>query len=953
MAPAPRGSASGQTFPCTQCDKSFSRKEYMARHFRSKHSKEKPFSCEYCSHGFSRSDLLRRHYKTCSEAKALGVSGPPPGSEAASSNRPKRKPSPTRASPSSLEPEGFPAAHDEDAMLPDPPPTLPDPPPIASTSRSPSDSPSQQGFDPAPTSLHTTPYYAPPSHQLYGSTPFLPPPQTQYSMPPAYNPYSNPQVYRPIQTGYSTAPPISANQPYEPPHFSHPTHTSGPSDTIAEFLRQQQQNYASPHHVQPAPLPLAQPIPSAPIPQPVMSELARQQPEHERSERTDDPASMQEYPDPASGSGPSTNAFRPGTATNDTLAPGLSGTGSFSADEVLASEVLRDLMKSPMSAQVRPNLMRGSSGGQSGRTSPSLLLGQGRSILHGNGSGTDGRVPGDKFGGSQSLVQAGDPANEWGITGGFDGFGSTGANTPIEESPAAVALAEYFNKGGVGGISALDLGFPVEPTLFPEWLLNPQTTPFDDGPEQRFRIREDFFNLAYLYPWHVPPVKTLSKYAKRAAETLLPSIPVFHAPSVNMSEIAAHSAFVLTVAGSAYELEGQAFSNEMLVEKRVYIIRGFVDPQKTWEDRFASLQSLLLYQLLGLFHRDEQQRLLSHQFHAYLIYMMKQLDLPSKIKETPLDFPPEGADPQVVEKAWKDWVKVETWRRVAFITFLTDLEHSVATKSPQCLSLNDMDLDLPASEFAWSADSATEWHNRHFTCRMQPPISFLAAIRALMAADAPAFSPESMLIADLSSLSSFPLLILSRMMSYLERKAEEALQQVDPFQPILGGLGMANSREQESRNMLFRIRKGRDVLRRMPGGMARGGGEKWFQDVMPTATGGVPRPDSTAPSSSSTTHSRFSFSSSGQASSSSTRSSESPYTPPQHQDSLQAMFAEVEEEEAYGRDPNAYKPYHGDGGARPGETYEQAQERLRVLRESKLDALHNLVPIDESNSCPL
>jgi hypothetical protein len=39
-------------------------------------------------------------------------------------------------------------------------------------------------------------------------------------------------------------------------------------------------------------------------------------------------------------------------------------------------------------------------------------------------------------------------------------------------------------------------------------------------------------------------------------------------------------------------------------------------------------------------------------------------------------------------------------------------------------------------------------------------------------------------LAELSRLSSFPLLILSRMLSYMEKKCEEALQQVDPFKPL-------------------------------------------------------------------------------------------------------------------------------------------------------------------------
>jgi len=121
---------------------------------------------------------------------------------------------------------------------------------------------------------------------------------------------------------------------------------------------------------------------------------------------------------------------------------------------------------------------------------------------------------------------------------------------------------------------------------------------------------------------------------------------------------------------------------------------------------------------------------------------------------------------------------------VAFIVFLTDLEYSVATGSAQFVMLSDMDLDLPASEFVWSAENAFEWHTRSLSCSNHPPLSFLAAVRALMAPQPEPFSEHALILAELSLLSSFPLLILSRMLSYTEKKCEEALQQTDPFRHL-------------------------------------------------------------------------------------------------------------------------------------------------------------------------
>lgn len=120
--------------------------------------------------------------------------------------------------------------------------------------------------------------------------------------------------------------------------------------------------------------------------------------------------------------------------------------------------------------------------------------------------------------------------------------------------------------------------------------------------------------------------------------------------------------------------------------------------------------------------------------------------------------------------------------RVNFIIFLADLEYATATKSAQLLSLGDMDLDLPAIDRAWNAQSAPEWLE-HMLSPFNPPAhSFHAALRALMSRSEPArdpFSDQAVLLAELSRISSFPLLILSRTLSFLEKKTEEAIERSD------------------------------------------------------------------------------------------------------------------------------------------------------------------------------
>lgn len=279
-------------------------------------------------------------------------------------------------------------------------------------------------------------------------------------------------------------------------------------------------------------------------------------------------------------------------------------------------------------------------------------------------------------------------------------------------------------------------------------------------------------------------------------------------------------------------------------------------------------------------------------------------------------------------------------RRVCFIIFLVDLEHAAATNSPQLLSLSDLNIDLPASERAWKAENAVEWLDRSSSALYPRAIPFLAAVRALLSPTPPdPFSAAGVLIAELGRLSSFPLLVLSRTLSYLERKTQEALALVDPFKNLLGGLGVYEGRESENRAVLERIKRGREILRSLPGGIARGGGEGWWHDIIPSAKDFVPA-ESGVPRSVTDARRSTSSSSSSRGASSSTTSTSSdstlPSPPAPAPGSLDELLAEFDEQ--------PYTPYAGEGGANPGETYEHAQERLRKLAERRVKDMRQMMP---------
>lgn len=77
-------------------------------------------------------------------------------------------------------------------------------------------------------------------------------------------------------------------------------------------------------------------------------------------------------------------------------------------------------------------------------------------------------------------------------------------------------------------------------------------------------------------PYWIPPAAKLSQYASNASRGLLKQAPVLHIPTTVLSDISGHTAFSLCVAGAALDSGvGEQFSNQMLVEKRLFLVRNF------------------------------------------------------------------------------------------------------------------------------------------------------------------------------------------------------------------------------------------------------------------------------------------------------------------------------------------------------------------------------------------
>lgn len=444
---------------------------------------------------------------------------------------------------------------------------------------------------------------------------------------------------------------------------------------------------------------------------------------------------------------------------------------------------------------------------------------------------------------TNTLISAGTgsvaPADLW----------SAYATNPLlnpELSTEAAYLSSYFNhQGGVGGITALDLGFAYEPSLFPQGLFEARK-----GLDPRRHMATDRFAPCYLAPWaeSLPSPERLEEFAQTATERVLGRIPIMHEASMDFREMPNHTVYALSVAGGAYEREAtsQTFSSVMLCMKRVYLVKSFKNPDNTDKQRFHHVQSMLMYQLVG-FYRDEQHRIESHTFHRALCQMFWELNLVDKVKKASVKADAEAGTREALtgvalEAAWKEWAEVETWRRVAFIVYLLDLEFATHFKTPPLLAFTELDITLPSAEAMWKAKDAHAWQEARRSPNLAPTVDFLPAVRALLAHETCSpFSPEGLLLADLGRLDGFPLLILTRGLSFLHMKTEEACAAADPFRAFASVVGDAPKRpedETDGDRLLRRIKQARAFMREfLPGGAARGGGEGWAEEVMPTAKG--------------------------------------------------------------------------------------------------------------------
>ncbi|KAH3662171.1 hypothetical protein OGAPHI_005419 [Ogataea philodendri] len=115
-----------------------------------------------------------------------------------------------------------------------------------------------------------------------------------------------------------------------------------------------------------------------------------------------------------------------------------------------------------------------------------------------------------------------------------------------------------------------------------------------------------------------------------------------------------------------------------------------------------SLQSLLLSSHFCSNIGDSSLHRQAKLFHGTI---MGVVDLPSLVQQLhePIIAKPESATKEELTRFWTDWIRYESYKRVAFFAYVCDSQHAYLNQGHTMISVFDLQLDLPYTDAVWMA----------------------------------------------------------------------------------------------------------------------------------------------------------------------------------------------------------------------------------------------------------
>ncbi|GME67441.1 unnamed protein product [[Candida] boidinii] len=209
--------------------------------------------------------------------------------------------------------------------------------------------------------------------------------------------------------------------------------------------------------------------------------------------------------------------------------------------------------------------------------------------------------------------------------------------------------------------------------------------------EFSLNIDDEFFELSSLQEF-------LDLYFTKVNVTY----PIIHCATFDTESSSSLLLTSMIILGASYSTK---LAHKVAVEIHD-VLRGalFSSEAFTSEPELWVLQSMLLIEVFGKFKAGSKQHEMSIIFHGVLINLLKKtgclnVHVPSYSSKDELD----------PESSWRNWIQLESMKRLAIFTFNWDVQHAILFGQTPCISAFELRLQLPSEVNLWTQNNSEDW----------------------------------------------------------------------------------------------------------------------------------------------------------------------------------------------------------------------------------------------------
>ncbi|ADV24752.1 C2H2 zinc finger protein Zas1A [Cryptococcus gattii E566] len=131
------------------------------------------------------------------------------------------------------------------------------------------------------------------------------------------------------------------------------------------------------------------------------------------------------------------------------------------------------------------------------------------------------------------------------------------------------------------------------------------------------------------------------------------------------------------------------------------------------EYNVALLQALILYHAPNFLSEDERERASANMFLGTIVNVTRQIGFFGPENDhcaQTIRIPEEPYTPNELDRCWREWIRLETRRRTAYLVYQLDTISSLESNIPCILSSSELAyIPLPAPDTLWKAPTAEAW----------------------------------------------------------------------------------------------------------------------------------------------------------------------------------------------------------------------------------------------------